>query len=121
MRVLVVDDSAPVRKRLRALLDELGAVEVSEAADAHEALAFLDSTQVDAVLLDMHMGPYDGLKLIGDVKQRARTAIVAVLTNDASEAHRHECLLRGADFFFDKSRQFELAAEVVVRFRPTRA
>lgn len=118
VRVLVVDDSAPVRKRLRALLDEVQGVEVSEAGDPWEALRFLDSKCVDAVLLDMHMGDYDGLTLIREVKRRVPNAVVAVLTNDASEAHRSECLRRGADFFFDKSREFETAAQVVVGFRP---
>lgn len=64
MRVLVVDDEAPARRRLCRLLAELGDVEVvGEAADGVEARAQIDALAPDAVLLDVQMPELDGLAL----------------------------------------------------------
>jgi two-component system LytT family response regulator len=64
MRVLVVDDEAPARRRLCRLLAELGDVEVvGEAADGLEARAKIDALHPDAVLLDVQMPEQDGLAL----------------------------------------------------------
>lgn len=64
MRVLVVDDEAPARRRLCRMLAELGDVEVvGEAADGIEARAKIDALAPDAVLLDVQMPEQDGLAL----------------------------------------------------------
>ncbi len=62
MRVLIADDEAPARARMRRLLDEIGGVEVvGEAADGLEALDLAAALQPDAALLDIEMPELDGL------------------------------------------------------------
>ena len=114
MRILVVDDSAPVRARLRALIDEACGAEVREAGDAEQALAAVAAAKVDAVILDLHLGKRSGLDVLARIKADAPDTVVIVLTNDANEQYRLECLARGADFFLDKSRNFIRAAEIVI-------
>ena len=66
MRVLVVDDEALARSRLRTLLIdcETPATEVvAEAAHGAQALAELQNEPVDLVLLDVHMPGIDGIDL----------------------------------------------------------
>ena len=77
MNILIVDDDALARRRLRTLLADLGTVashgmpgagphSVTEAATAAEALACLAPTSGrgwDVVLLDIHMPGQDGLAL----------------------------------------------------------
>lgn len=114
MRVLVVDDSEAVRARLSAMLRESsGVTTVHEAASAEEADAFLGVTALDVVVLDLQMPGKSGLELLPRVAALAARPIVVVLTNQASERHRRECFLLGADFFFDKSRHFDRVLEVV--------
>lgn len=61
--VLIVDDEAPARERLRSLLAELNDAEViGEAADGTEAVAFVRSAAPDIVLLDVRMPGMDGLE-----------------------------------------------------------
>jgi DNA-binding LytR/AlgR family response regulator len=64
LRVLVVDDEGPARADLAFLLQRQGAVaHVATAADATEALRLLQSSQYDAVFLDVRMPGLDGVEL----------------------------------------------------------
>jgi two-component system response regulator AlgR len=67
LKIVVVDDEAPARRRLRELLDDCtGAfplVVVGEAASGREALTLLGGTPADLVLTDIHMPDMDGIEL----------------------------------------------------------
>lgn len=67
LKILIVDDEAPARRRLRELLDDCaGAMPllvVGEAESGREALALLGSTPADLVLSDIHMPDMDGIEL----------------------------------------------------------
>jgi two-component system response regulator AlgR len=67
LRVLIVDDEAPARNRLRDVLADCAAalpVEVvGEAANGIAALELLQSIATDVVLLDIRMPGMDGLEL----------------------------------------------------------
>jgi len=59
LRILIVDDEAPARNRLRQLLDDCGEVLplaiVGEAGSGREALELLHAVAADLVLTDIHM------------------------------------------------------------------
>jgi len=67
LKLVIVDDEAPARRRLRELLDDcasaLPLVVVGEAASGREALGLLSSTPADLVLSDIHMPDMDGIEL----------------------------------------------------------
>lgn len=69
LRVLIVDDEAPARARLRALLEDIQAAcptrVVGEADNGVSALELLQREPVDVVLADIHMPRMDGLELAG--------------------------------------------------------
>jgi DNA-binding NarL/FixJ family response regulator len=114
VRVLVVDDSPAVRKRLFELLsDSDGVDEVSEAADAGAALDVVRAKTIDVMVLDISLGAQSGLDLLRILRAEHSEVMVVVLTNSNTDAHRGECLRRGAHFFFDKSHEFERAIAVV--------
>jgi DNA-binding response OmpR family regulator len=120
VRVLIVDGSARVRTRLA---DRLTAarVEVLEAADMREAQRAIGAFAPDAVLLDVHLDAETGVAALARVRQLASRAIIVALTNEATEVHRRECIRHGADFFFDKSVDFDRAVELVIDASMTRS
>jgi two-component system response regulator DevR len=114
MRVLVVDDSVPVRARLVEMIRELGDVDaIDEASDAHAGLASARMDRPDVVVLDIHLPGTSGIAILPRLKALPLSPLVVVLTNDAGEGHRRQCLLAGADFFFDKAKEFEKVIEVI--------
>ena len=66
LRVLIVDDEAPARSRLRDLLQDCAASQplelVGEAANGNEALELLAQNAADVVLLDIRMPGMDGIE-----------------------------------------------------------
>ncbi|TMH63027.1 MAG: response regulator transcription factor [Betaproteobacteria bacterium] len=67
LRILIVDDEAPARRRLRELLDDcmcaLPLSIVGEAQHGREALDLLQSAPAELVLTDIHMPDMDGIEL----------------------------------------------------------
>ncbi|MBI3230546.1 MAG: response regulator transcription factor, partial [Burkholderiales bacterium] len=64
MRILIVDDERPARDKLRRMLAaQTDISEISEAQDAVEALAILNSQQFDVLFLDIQMPEITGLEL----------------------------------------------------------
>jgi two-component system response regulator AlgR len=64
LRVLIVDDEAPARERLRSMLGEIEGFEAAgEAENGRLALETYDSLQPDIVLLDVRMPGIDGLEV----------------------------------------------------------
>lgn len=119
MRVLVVDHSETIRRRLRELLREGSAVEVVDTGDATRALDLV-AAGFHVILLDIAVvafvpAPRAGLDLLVEIRRRAQAATLIVLTNHSSEAHREACFAHGADHFFDKSRDFESAVRVTLQ------
>lgn len=89
LRVMVVDDEALARQRLRTLLGdcrEPAAHWVGEAAHAPQAVALLAHTPVDVVLLDIHMPGADGLALAQTLSAMAHPPALVFVTAHAEHA-----------------------------------
>lgn len=93
LRVLIVDDEALARLRLRSLLNGLEGISVTvagEASDAGEALLLLERLTVDVLLLDIRMpGPNPaqaGLRLAAALKAMALPPLVVFVTAHSEHA-----------------------------------
>jgi two-component system, LytTR family, response regulator AlgR len=84
LRVLIVDDEAPARHRLRELLDDCaGAMPlavVGEAANGREAMEILHAVASDLVLTDIHMPAMDGLELARHLLKLQQPPVVIFTT-----------------------------------------
>ena len=95
--------------------DVRGVDSVREAANLEEARRLIEQKMPRAVVLDLHMRAESGLALLRDLKAERPNVLVIVLTNAATDHHRRSCARLGADYFFDKSRQFEAVLQVLER------
>ena len=65
MRVLIVDDEAPARERLKRLLADIQGVEIAgEAENGSQAVELIERQQLDLILLDIQMPGLDGFGVI---------------------------------------------------------
>ena len=114
MRVLIADDSEVVCQRLTALLSELPGVEVvGQARDSSEAISFIQELQPDLVILDIRMPGGSGIDVLRTIKKNDFAPRVIVLTNYPYPQYRKACMDAGAEFFLDKSTEFEKVTELI--------
>lgn len=113
MRVLLVEDDVEISRRLRASLEEAGFA-VDQAFDGEEALYLGETTDIDAVVLDLGLPKLSGLDVLRKWRRAGRNMPVLVLTARDAWTDRVEGLNAGADDYLGKPFQ---AAEVVARLR----
>jgi two-component system, chemotaxis family, chemotaxis protein CheY len=98
--ILIVDDSAAIRKILQRVLlqTEVPIGKVLEAGDGVEALAALKDNKVGLILSDINMPNMDGLQLLSEVKANAEYKNVPVLmiTTEGAQAKVLEAVSLGA-------------------------
>jgi len=98
--ILVVDDSAAIRKILQRVLRQTGMAirAIHEAGDGQEALALLAEHPVDLVLTDINMPKMDGLQLLASLKGSAqwRNVPVVMITTEGGETKVAEAVKLGA-------------------------
>jgi DNA-binding NarL/FixJ family response regulator len=108
MQVVIVDDSAIVRRRLAEMLVHVAHVTVAgEAGTVAEALERIPLLRPDVVVLDLHLPDGDGVAVLESVKRVVPAPVVVMLSNYADDFYRTWCEAAGADFFLDKAKQFD--------------
>ncbi len=101
-RILIVDDEANIRRMLGALLEAEG-YETVQAAGGGEALAALDDSAPDAVLLDLMMPPgRDGISVLTELKKRAPDVPVVMMSGQANLTDAVRATKLGAFQFLEK-------------------
>jgi len=114
MKVLIADDSDIVRERLAYLLGDVRGVEiVGQAEDAVEGSSLAEALKPDVTILDVRMPRGSGVDVLRSIKRDNPAATVIILTNFVDPEARQLCLAQGADYFFDKSIEFEKAVQVL--------
>lgn len=100
IRVLVVDDSALVRKLFGQVLAQEPDFEVRFARNGVEALAQLDDYRPDVITLDVQMPEMDGLACLDRIMVQRPSPVVMVssLTADGAEATLNALKLGAIDF-----------------------
>lgn len=85
-KVLIVDDSALVRKQLKEIISSLN-FEIETAKNGKEAVEKATTFQYDVITMDINMPVMDGLEAVKQIMQKQPTAILMIsslTTEDAS-------------------------------------
>lgn len=85
---------------------------------AEEALVLLNHYEPDIIILDINMPGMNGIELLKTLpfKQIMRPVVI-MLTNNTFAGYRDECIRLGADYFLDKSRDFQLIPSIVEKIQ----
>lgn len=108
MRVFIADDSRVIVERLTDLLNEVPGVQFAgQAGDVPHAILSILETKPDAVILDLQMPGGSGLEVLRAIRRTQPSLCVLICTNFPYPQYRAECISAGANFFLDKSTEFE--------------
>jgi DNA-binding NarL/FixJ family response regulator len=116
LRIVIVEDSAIIRARLSESLSEIPNLEIVGQAETElEALTLLRGDNWDAAILDLQLRKGTGLGVLKALPQGQRTPHrkLIVFTNYAFPQYKERSMALGADYFFDKSREFHRVREVL--------
>ena len=120
-KILLADDQPIIRQRLKSLiLTCIGSANFSEAGDTPSTLAITREVKPHVIILDISMPGGGGFRAIKTIKQQQPTPVVIVLTNYPYPQYRQRCLENGADYFLDKSSDFERIPELLQKIRNER-
>ena len=128
-RILLIEDSAVLTRRLVDLLSEPGRVEVAaQATTQSEAVRRLQESVYDVLVVDIELAEGNGVAVIRHARQLYppdAQPLIVVLTNYASDFVRDHCFAAGADYFLDKMRDIALLKAIVAdgqsKWTPPRA
>ena len=101
IRVVMADDHARMRKRIRAALEAGGCVVVGEGASAEEAVALAMAHRPEIALLDIHM-PGNGITAAREITRSLPATAVVMLTASAEDADLFDALRAGASGYLLK-------------------
>jgi len=109
LKIAIVDDSYHIRKNLIRFITEIkGAEIVGEASDTASALKLIEDKKPDIVVLDIELKNSSGFDVLTKIKSVHKTTpIVMMFTNLSSISYKEKALKEKADYFFDKTNDFE--------------
>ncbi len=114
MKVVLVEDSALLRERLVQTIASIDGISlVGYAETAPDAIELIKERQPDAIVLDIRLRQGTGLQVLQAVKTTGQLPWVIVLTNFAFPQYRKKYLDSGADYFLDKSNEFDQISVVL--------
>ncbi len=106
MRILVVEDEAPLREQLTQHLQQNGFA-VDAAQDGEEGLYYGREYDYDAAIIDLGLPKVDGIELISTLRREKRAFPLLVLTARGHWQDKVQGLEAGADDYVAKPFQME--------------
>ncbi len=113
MRILIVEDEKKTASFIRKSLQAAGFV-VDMLHDGNEALAAIEHTPFDVVVLDIMLPGRDGLSIVRQMRERGLKTPVMLLTARSQVSEKVEGLNAGADDYLPKPFALD---ELVARVR----
>src|SRR5215471_16192616 len=117
LRVLLVEDSPTMRSFIATALEDVGVLDVTEAASGFAALQALPGGRFDLVISDVNMPDINGLELIRFIRSNPAHAKVPliIISTDGRERDRERCLALGASGYLVKPFRPEVLIEEIRR------
>ncbi len=102
MKVLIVDDSAVMRKVLMDALKKSDITNVGEARDGEEAVRAVIEDSYDLVLMDWNMPKMSGIEAVLKIRGRGISVPIIIISTESEKARVLEALKAGANNYIVK-------------------
>jgi DNA-binding NarL/FixJ family response regulator len=114
VKVHIVDDSVLIRERLKFMISEIPGAELTgtDGSPLKAGEAFKEKVP-DVVILDIRMPGKSGIELLRDIKKMKPSVVVIIFTNYPFPQYRERCIKAGADYFLNKSTEFETINDII--------
>jgi len=114
LKIVIVDDSILVRERLIKLFSTVPNIKIAGVAgNSYEAIHVVEKEKPHAVILDIKMPGESGVEVLKELKKKFPEIVVIILTNYPFTQYRSKCYEYGADYFFDKSEEYNKVVDVL--------
>jgi len=118
LKIVTVDDSPIITQRLKSILTDMENIEfLGNANNAVSALSLINKQSPNVVILDIHladdMSQFNGIDLLIALRKRYPLMKIIMLTNLSDAQYRTRCFAFGANYFFDKSNDFDRIPEAL--------
>jgi DNA-binding NarL/FixJ family response regulator len=121
LKIITVDDSPIIAQRLKVLLNDIREVELlGNAENIQAALEVIEEKKPHVVFLDINLAqdkPRNGIDLLNALRKTYPVMKIIMLTNLSNHRYREICRSFGADYFFDKSDDFDKIPETLSNIR----
>lgn len=101
---LIVDDSSVTRSIIRAAIEDIEELDITEAFSGFDALKVLPRSPIDIVLVDINMPDINGLELLNFIKtnDRYNSIPVIIISTESSEEDIKKGMSLGANGYVTK-------------------
>ncbi len=114
LNILLVDDAEAIISHLKDMLSEVSGITIiGTAGTLPKAQQLVKCLPVDIIILDIQLPDGNGIDFLKWIKFAYPKIIVIMLSNLADDCHRAAARIAGAEYFFDKSLEFEQVAIVL--------
>ncbi len=102
MKILVIDDSATMRKIEIKILAQLGYTDIAEAEDGVQGLAQMAEAPADLILLDWNMPNMDGLTFVKTLRSQGNKTPIIMVTTEAERSRVIQAIQAGINNYVVK-------------------
>lgn len=112
--MLIVDDAEFIVERITEMVGDIPGIGTVATAQNYEgAVHFIREHTPEIVLLDINLPGKSGIEVLKDCRKDIPGSAIVMITNQGNPYYKKQCMQLGADYFIDKTKEFETIAAVV--------
>lgn len=114
LKLFIADDQPEIRNWLKSIINEFPYIElVGEGDTTLKTIRGIKKAKPEVIILDIRMPGNGGLHVLSKIKTKQPAPIVIIFTAQSEPPYRELSLAIGADYFFNKSEEFDQIESVL--------